>query len=687
MKCDLSQIDSILFYFQLQLIFDELDTSNYFVHERFLYVIRKINQIKLSSYDKILSSVRAKNISLILQIRRNKKDIKINDIEKNMTESSKKEILEKPITFNERQTQYLQDKEIENEKIDIKIQFHNYWENRDHVHLFDGGIFYEHNSYNATRSKKMFNSNIEYFQKKVKKKKIDTSTLEMPCFKIQNCVKPKLYKFFYYDKGSNKWQYNNEAFAEFVASKSDDTSTPLIFLFNSKEEDCITLCSNLILSSYPEIDKDDNDIYVYGLWGLPLSMLNARFKLHFDDLLITPIFLIFHPPAKEQQKSYPNSIFFQIFVFLYFISDLVITILDENYFASQFDLNMQMEKIIQNFVIYENKQSSAQIENEDDNDDNHENVDKKSSLLTLFNNNFVKKKLKLITLFNHKNIFYNSILIRPKHFYYEEDMHPNFIKINDPYTYQGFINSFNVLLMRHKKQISTIKEIKMNFQYLPLFEMSSDYFYLKDDPLKLKQKITKMYKLLKKDAQNSNSFIIISKLQEEILKSFPILDREYANQCNLIITELSHEINQGKSNIIANELSISSKNNLTYLSKMTEDECYLTEDQMDNIKNSHINFLKNEFFNIIKSIYPKEKIPDVYHDNENILLDQIKKDFHSLSLIFTKFVQKLKIQKLEKSIEMEQGTNYTIRERENEREIKVRVEINGDIEKLIPTDY
>ena len=38
-------------------------------------------------------------------------------------------------------------------------------------------------------------------------------------------------------------------------------------------------------------------------------------------------------------------------------------------------------------------------------------------------------------------------------------------------------------------------------------------------------------------------------------------------------------------------------------------------------------------------------------------------------------------------IDMQRGTNYSIREKENEREIKVRVEIGGKLEDLIDQDF
>lgn len=53
--------------------------------------------------------------------------------------------------------------------------------------------------------------------------------------------------------------------------------------------------------------------------------------------------------------------------------------------------------------------------------------------------------------------------------------------------------------------------------------------------------------------------------------------------------------------------------------------------------------------------------------------------------MFNDFKRKFEKKKVVEK-KMENQTNYTIRERENEREIKVRVGINGKLEDLIKQD-
>ena len=65
---------------------------------------------------------------------------------------------------------------------------------------------------------------------------------------------------------------------------------------------------------------------------------------------------------------------------------------------------------------------------------------------------------------------------------------------------------------------------------------------------------------------------------------------------------------------------------------------------------------------------------------------QIEEDDKKIQDMFGIFFKKLD-QKSTKEVKLEEGTNYTIRERENEREIKVRVEIGGSLEDLIEQDF
>lgn len=188
------------------------------------------------------------------------------------------------------------------------------------------------------------------------------------------------------------------------------------------------------------------------------------------------------------------------------------------------------------------------------------------------------------------------------------------------------------------------------------------------------------------DEVKTDGFTLISILQKELSKNFPQIFQETVSKCNKILTELSQEFSHENSDIIEIELSISSKNNLIYLENLVNSQLYWNDEEIDNLQKGHYNFLKEEYFSIIKHHYLPDKIPIIYSDNYNILTEQKKNDSQNINQIFDDFKKKIELKKQERLIKLEEGTNYMIKERENEREIKVRVEINGDIEKLIPPD-
>ncbi len=123
---------------------------------------------------------------------------------------------------------------------------------------------------------------------------------------------------------------------------------------------------------------------------------------------------------------------------------------------------------------------------------------------------------------------------------------------------------------------------------------------------------------------------------------------------------------------------------------MINNEYTWSDEQRENIKISHIQFLKDEFFSILEDKFSSDVISVNYEENINILDKQVNKDTQKIVKIFNDFDKKLHLKKkkqLEIDYLIQKGTNYSIREEENERELKVRVEIGGNLEDLIPQDF
>lgn len=124
-----------------------------------------------------------------------------------------------------------------------------------------------------------------------------------------------------------------------------------------------------------------------------------------------------------------------------------------------------------------------------------------------------------------------------------------------------------------------------------------------------------------------------------------MVDKKITGFCNSILSEISQEITKEKSDFIQLELKKSSTYNLAHLVNVAESKKYLTEDQIENLKIYHINFLRDEFFNIIKTIYTQNKIHLIFQDNQQILQDQIKFDTDDFISIFEEHKKIIEIKK------------------------------------------
>lgn len=107
--------------------------------------------------------------------------------------------------------------------------------------------------------------------------------------------------------------------------------------------------------------------------------------------------------------------------------------------------------------------------------------------------------------------------------------------------------------------------------------------------------------------------------------------------------------------------------------------------------NAHIIFLKNEFFELIKWNSNEKKYNMVYEDNYDVLENQIKNDKVIINAIFREFFDKINIKKNPEKQDIKEdikkGTNYSMKETENLREIKVTVQMNKDQKTEIEQDF
>lgn len=112
---------------------------------------------------------------------------------------------------------------------------------------------------------------------------------------------------------------------------------------------------------------------------------------------------------------------------------------------------------------------------------------------------------------------------------------------------------------------------------------------------------------------------------------------------------------------------------------------------MNVMLNTYVDFLKNEYFDIIRW-NTKEKIYDmIYEENYDFVENQIKTDKNKIDELFQIFIDKINTKKntVEQDIkeDIQKSTNYAMKETENLREIKVNVQVNQDLKSEIEQDF
>lgn len=268
-------------------------------------------------------------------------------------------------------------------------------------------------------------------------------------------------------------------------------------------------------------------------------------------------------------------------------------------------------------------------------------------------------------------------------------LHFSCINSKNPSTYADFINLFHRFCPKSKKSSSNIISI---FQYVKFFKVNNEYVELKfedDHDMYLVKKNNFIYnKFNKLIAENNqeNFATLLQKLQKELYDEIPFYDSPLIDDLNKTLNSMKSRIVINKNDHIKRELELSSATYLNYLLELIDSKPFWSKDQLDNLKFSHFDFLKEEFLDMIKDVSSPDQVANIYDESKSILDDQIDKDEVVIDELFKGIEDQFK-QKTSREVEPQKGTNYTIREKETEREVKVRIQKGGKLDDLLKQDF
>ena len=260
-------------------------------------------------------------------------------------------------------------------------------------------------------------------------------------------------------------------------------------------------------------------------------------------------------------------------------------------------------------------------------------------------------------------------------------------------SYKPFLDHLIEISLQTK---TTFSDVQNYFNDFNLSQLSGMYINIistnqwKDE---LKRVIENRFQMLKSrdsDFEN-NPEIVLSKLHQEFTSFSPLTDKEFRNECSTNYSLMRKTFTKVNNNIVVEELRKSSDKNLEILQKFLTDENYWTKNQIENMINGNTRFLKKEYFSIIKAITDPKLFPLVYQDNKDILDSQIKESNQKITQfaqpILDQFKNKNKVKNVNAEESSKKGTNYTLKETENLRELKIEVKTVDKLESVIEQDF
>lgn len=699
--------------YQLQFIFNALDQKDfsYHFHEYFLRFIKKIKLVNVPDFKTLTANIKSKNVALIMQMKLHKRlssnqSLENDDEKEKDLNTLKKDELKMPEKFKDRQkikskrkNSYQTNKKSSPSSFQTAESF---WNTADSKYKLDKGVLYDSRNNNA-QNKQEFSSNKIKFASSPPKNMFTS----IP----KKNKKSKLFKFFHYNEQIQKWEMDSKNIYEFTKSNLFEKSgkkISLIFYLNSNESELITLNSNLMDNLYP--DLDDENIYVYALCDRLLSLLNFDINnLDVNSAQIIPVFLLLHVPENKKNLNDIRTILLKIYYFLSFICDIEISIFNKDHSNNQLDLLNLIYDIKSVYCQYAKENfflkpimdlKSELVLNDDsdyDNDDNTTSMNdlyinlKESKINNFFENadfKHFKNETRFIVLMNDESINNDIIMEITKddtNFYLFA-----LINVNEAITYRPFLTFLTKCAIKSNNEY---KALMSKFELFPMTEINSKYIDLRFNinfESELKSIIYDRFNQYKESNKDeTNEFILLSNLFNEITIMNPLIDQIFHQKSNLILDEIKQEIAYKNKDIFISELNKSSQNNLSYLKKIILDQFYWSPEKKDLIINSHDYFLKNELFSIISSLYTKKEYPLVLQSCNSILENQVNQDRIALNQFFVEVENKYKSsddQVVDFIDEMNKGTNYSIRETERVKEIKVIAEA-GHLQDIIPQDF
>lgn len=166
-------------------------------------------------------------------------------------------------------------------------------------------------------------------------------------------------------------------------------------------------------------------------------------------------------------------------------------------------------------------------------------------------------------------------------------------------------------------------------------------------------------------------------------------DSDFNYECNLILSKIAHN-DDTRRQFIIQELEYSSNQKFRSYSVsgklIFQPFEFLDKKRVGVIKKSHNEFLKDEYYMILRYLSDKNEFLSSYDIFIDILNDQINKDASRFDDLISQAKSFYEKQSQIKDVLLA-STNYEIRQKEKVKEIKVQISFSGDLKDEIDQDF
>lgn len=403
------------------------------------------------------------------------------------------------------------------------------------------------------------------------------------------------YKLFQYNDNEYRWTLF-ENFKVFD-SKFGDKDQIMFYLILNSRLDCLDNVSDSIKKVHQSINDKNISIYAF-------QYEKNRKKNTF--------FLTIHVP--ESKKNHPNlqTIFYQIYVYLFMVSGLSIVSIDEQYFDQQIKFIYRVKEMSLNFSHELSKQNT-----------------KESYEPPI--NHFFQKKPKILFLYtddDDKLSYYQAV--KDKKFKEQSYFGP--FKIDTgPNKFNRIIKNNNI----DPKLIYSKKELKNLFDFIQkrFTEISGMYIRISEEISlnaifeKLRnvfiQRFPSIQSKLLKDEETE---ILIDNILKEFIYFFPTMEYAIVKAFHFVSIDIKQKLSVDTQKMLRETLEKNMKDKLNAIIEEITSSLYMDENKVDNYIRSHINNIKIEFFNIINKEYDGTMIDLIFQKNYDIVISKIKDD-------------------------------------------------------------